>query len=114
MKILTGSNDDNNVTILAGANRTDIEIQEGSGDFYDVINPPFQLAEDEDLTLRLYIDKTIVELFVNDRQAAVVFTYGYLRKDPNMSIFTKDKNLSIKEIKAWKMKTIYEGDLTFY
>jgi sucrose-6-phosphate hydrolase SacC (GH32 family) len=112
--MLTGSGDDNNVTIRSGANRTDLEIQEGSGDFYDVINPPFQLAENEDLTLRLFIDKKVVELFANDRQAAAVFTYEYLREDPNISIFTKDDELTIREIKAWKMKSIYKGDLTFY
>ena len=114
IKMLSDKSDNNEVIILARANRKDIEIQEGSDDFLDVINPPFQLTENEDLTLRLYIDKTVVELFAKGRQAAAVFTFEYLRKHPNISIFTKDKDLTIKEIQAWKMKSIYEADLTFY
>jgi len=30
-----------------------------------------------------------------------------VRKNPNIKIFTKDKDLFVKEIHAWKMKSIY-------
>ena len=35
------------------------------------VNAPFELKEGEDLTLRVFIDKNLVEVFANDRQAAV-------------------------------------------
>lgn len=34
-------------------------------------------------------------------------------KSKRSIIFTADKDLSIKEIKAWKMKSIYEEDTVF-
>jgi beta-fructofuranosidase len=70
------------------------------------INPPFELKAGEELTLRIFIDKNLVEVFANDRQAAVV-SHASIRKNPNIKIFTKDKDLFVKEILAWKMKSIY-------
>ena len=71
------------------------------------INPPFELNDGEDLTLRIFIDKNLIEVFANDRQAAVV-SHPSIRKNPNIKIFTKDKDLVVKEIHAWKMKSIHE------
>jgi sucrose-6-phosphate hydrolase SacC (GH32 family) len=71
------------------------------------IKPPFDLAEDEDLTLRVFIDKKLIEVFANDRQAAAV-AHSDIRKNPNISFFTKDAPLKIKKAKAWKMKSTYE------
>ncbi len=71
------------------------------------INPPFELKDGEDLTLKIFIDKNLIEVFANDRQAAVV-SHASIRKNPNIKIFTKDKDLVVKEIHAWKMKSIYE------
>ena len=71
------------------------------------IDPPFQLKEGEDLTLRIFIDKNLVEVFANDRQAAAV-SHEYIRENPNISLFTKDADLVVEEVKAWKMKSIYQ------
>jgi beta-fructofuranosidase len=70
------------------------------------INPPFELKDGEDLVLRIFIDKNLVEVFANDRQAAAV-SHKTIRKNPNIKIFTKDKDLFVNEIHAWKMKSIY-------
>jgi sucrose-6-phosphate hydrolase SacC (GH32 family) len=70
------------------------------------INPPFELKDGEDLTLRIFIDKNLVEVFANDRQAAAV-SHGTIRKNPNVKLYTKDKDLLVNEIHAWKMKSIY-------
>ena len=73
------------------------------------INPPFELKDGEDLTLRIFIDKNLVEVFANDRQAAAV-SVSEVRKNPNISIFAKDDDLKVsrKIIKTWKMKSIYQ------
>ena len=51
--------------------------------------------------------KNLIEVFANDRQAAVV-SHVSIRKNPNIKIFTKDEDLVIKEMHAWKIKSIYE------
>jgi beta-fructofuranosidase len=87
------------ITITAGTGRTTLGV--GS------IEPPFELGGDENLTLRVFIDKNIVEVFANDRQAAVV-AHDHIRKNPNITLFTKDTDLNVKELKAWRMKSIYK------
>jgi len=99
INLLADENNNNALRITAGADMNTLNI--GS------IKPPFELAEGEDLTLRVFIDKKLVEVFANERQAAAV-DYEDIREHPNISLFTKDRELKVKEVKAWKMKSIYK------
>ena len=72
----------------------------------DYINPPFELQEGEDLTLRIFIDKNLIEVFANDRQAAVGW-HVYDSEDLHVSLFSKGGELKVKSVRAWKMKSIY-------
>ena len=51
-------------------------------------------------------DKNLVEIFANDRQGIAV-EHEHIRENPNISIFTGDKDLQVPKLKAWKMKSIY-------
>ena len=95
---------ENVVSITAGASRNTLSV--------GPIEPPFELKDGEDLTLRVFIDKNMVEVFANDRQAAVI-AHDEIRKDANISLFTDDRELVVKEVKAWKMKSTYEGNSVF-
>ena len=70
------------------------------------INPPFELEEGEDLTLRIFIDKSMIEVFANDRQAAVAW-HEYDPKDLHVSLFSKGGDLKVNKVCAWNMKSIY-------
>ena len=70
------------------------------------INPPFELKDGEDLTLRIFIDKSMIEVFANDRQAAVAW-HEYEPQDTHISLFSHGGDITIKSINAWKMKSIY-------
>ena len=70
------------------------------------INPPFELEEGEDLTLRIFIDKSMIEVFANDRQAALAW-HEYDPQDLQVSLFSKGGDLKVKNVSAWKMKSIY-------
>jgi beta-fructofuranosidase len=70
------------------------------------INPPFELKKGEDLTLRIFIDKDVVEVFVNDRQAAAN-VHKYDPKQVYVNLFAYQHGVKVKEVKSWKMKTIY-------
>jgi sucrose-6-phosphate hydrolase SacC (GH32 family) len=89
----------NGIRITAGAEKNSLDI--GS------IHPPFKLKDGEDLKLRVFIDKNLVEVFANDRQAAA-FAHEEIRKNPNISIFTNNKPLVVQEVNVWKMSSIYE------
>jgi sucrose-6-phosphate hydrolase SacC (GH32 family) len=98
LKILRDDNSDKALQITAGADSKTISIGK--------LEVPFQLKDGEDLTLRVFIDKNLVEVFVNDRQAAAV-SLDDIYSDTNISLFTNDAAVEVKEVKAWKMKSIY-------
>jgi len=102
--LLGDENGENGMSITAGAGMETLNI--GS------VNPPFELQEGEDLILRIFIDKNLAEVFANDRQAAV-FAHKHIRENPNISLFTRDKDVVVKEVKAWKIMSIYEGETVF-
>ena len=91
------------ISIIAGADRKSLRV--------GTIEAPFQVRRGEDLTLRVFIDKNLVEVFANDRQAAA-FAHKHIRKNPNIRLFAKDGDAAIRSIKAWKMKTIYQPPTT--
>ena len=99
IKFLGDDAGNESLTVLTGKDKKSLGI--------GAIYTPFELEENEDLTLRIFIDKNLVEIFANDRQAAVV-AHEHIRQNPNISIFTKDKDLQLAELKAWKMKSIYK------
>jgi beta-fructofuranosidase len=70
------------------------------------IKPPFELKKGEDLTLRIFIDKSMIEVFANDRQAAVAW-HEYDPKDISVSLFSQGGDLKVKSITSWKMNSIY-------
>ncbi|MEI8288226.1 MAG: GH32 C-terminal domain-containing protein [Verrucomicrobiota bacterium] len=68
---------------------------------------PFALREGEDLVLRVFIDKNLVEVFANDRQAAVG-EQNYVEGNTGIRLFSKGGDVAVKEVKSWKLKSIYE------
>lgn len=101
ISLLADDDGKNGMSIVAGADRKSLGV--------GTIKAPFELKDKEDLTLRVFIDKNLVEVFANDRQAAV-FAHKHIRKNPNISLFVKGGDAAVKSIKAWKMKTIYQPD----
>ena len=69
------------------------------------IQAPFELQEQEDLQLRIFLDKGMVEVFLNDRQAAVYMT-SHNKEHVGVSLFSKGGDLAA-EVKGWKMNSIY-------
>ena len=71
------------------------------------IKPPFELKKGEDLNLRIFLDKSMVEVFANDRQAAV-YMHQHDKENVGISLFSKGGDITVK-VKSWKMKSIYAG-----
>jgi beta-fructofuranosidase len=72
------------------------------------VNAPFALKEGEDLTLRVFIDKNLVEVFANDRQAAVTAA-RFVPENLTVSLFSKGGDVAVGKVTSWKMKSIYAG-----
>jgi sucrose-6-phosphate hydrolase SacC (GH32 family) len=74
------------------------------------VEAPFELKKDEDLVLRVFIDKNFVEVFANDRQAAVAAADRYVQEKTSVSLFSKGGDTVVPRVRSWKMKSIYTED----
>lgn len=63
---------------------------------------PLELKNGEQLVLRIFIDKSVVEVFANDRQAIGRSIYPVLGGS-RISLFSEGGNIDVKSIKAWEL-----------
>ena len=66
------------------------------------------LPKGEDVELRIFIDKYLVEIFANDRQAMVVSHAAYSGK-PDLNAFTVGVPTTIKKLEIWKLQPTNQG-----
>ena len=103
LHLLADESGQDGISIITGAGRKSLKV--------GTIEAPFEVRRDEDLTLRVFIDKNLVEVFANDRQAAV-FAHRQIRENPNVRLFAKGGDAAVQSITAWKMKSIYHPAIT--
>ena len=77
------------------------------------VNAPFELRDGEDLTLRIFVDKNLVEVFANDRQAAMNALKNHALQNTGAQLFAEGGDVKLREVTSWKMKTTYGGNLVF-
>ena len=68
----------------------------------NIESAPFQLKKGEPLVLRVFVDKGIVEVFANDRQAIGRSIYPKLG-GTGVKLFAKGSDVKILSIKAWEL-----------
>ena len=66
------------------------------------------LKEDDPLRLRVFIDKSIVEVFVNDKQCVAARVYPGRKDSVGVSIQSVGREAEVLELDAWQMKSIYD------
>lgn len=64
---------------------------------------PLVLKEGEKLSLRVFVDKSVVEVFANDRQAAMRRIYPTRPDSLGVSLFTQGGPAKVRAIKVWDM-----------
>lgn len=72
---------------------------------------PFNIAslpKGEDVDVRIFVDKFLVEVFVNDRQAMLAEHADY-RGRPGFSAFSIGAPTVLKKIEIWKLKPTNQG-----
>lgn len=66
---------------------------------------PFELNHGEDILLRVFVDRSIVEVFANDRQA-VVKQHEYAPGEVGVCLFSEGGKMNVREAKGWQMKAV--------
>ena len=64
---------------------------------------PLQLEPRETLRLRVFVDKSVVEVFANDRQAVIRRIYPTKKDSVNVVVFSKGGSVEIPKLEAWDM-----------
>ena len=64
---------------------------------------PFELKMGEILQLRVFVDKSVVEVFANDRQAVMRRIYPKREDSVGVALFSNGGATQVKSVKAWEM-----------
>ncbi len=66
------------------------------------------LAADEDLVLRIFIDKYLVEVFANDRQALLTAHMAY-QAASSLNLYTYGGPTTVKLVEIWRLQPTNQG-----
>jgi sucrose-6-phosphate hydrolase SacC (GH32 family) len=64
---------------------------------------PFSLKTGEKIHLRVFLDKSMLEVFANGRQCITQVLYPTLKDAVNVQVFADDAPVKVESIKAWKL-----------
>ncbi len=67
---------------------------------------PVVLDEGEPLKLRVFVDRSVVEVFVNGRQALAVRVYPSREDSAGVSLCSRGSSALLKSLDAWRMESI--------
>jgi sucrose-6-phosphate hydrolase SacC (GH32 family) len=71
---------------------------------------PFRLKSGDAADLRVFLDKSMLEVFANDRQAAVA-SHKYAEGRTGTQLISLDGATVATEVRGWKMKSTYVNGL---
>ena len=68
---------------------------------------PVSIGEEESINLRVFIDKSVLEVFVNGIQCVSVRVYPSLKDSTGVSLRSQGKDAELISLHSWQMKNIY-------
>jgi beta-fructofuranosidase len=69
---------------------------------------PVAIGRDEPLRLRVFVDKSVVEVFANGKQCVAVRVYPGREDSVGVSLRSQGQEAVLKSLDAWQMTNIYE------
>jgi beta-fructofuranosidase len=68
----------------------------------------FFMARDEPLKLRVFVDKSVVEVFVNGKQCVAMRVYPGREDSLGVSLRSQGAAAELRSLDAWQMADIYQ------
>ena len=68
---------------------------------------PLALAPDEALHLRIFIDRSIIEVFANDRQCLTLRVYPEREDSRGVALFSRGRPAQLRSLKVWQMRSVW-------
>ncbi len=69
---------------------------------------PVYIAPDEPLQLRVFIDRSVVEVFVNGRQCLATRVYPGREDSLGVSLRSQGQSTTLTKMEAWQMRSIWD------
>ena len=69
---------------------------------------PVYLKPNETLKLHIFIDKSIIEIFVNDKQVVTTRVYPGKKESVGISLKSQGRDATLISMDVWQMKSIYK------
>ena len=69
---------------------------------------PIRMARDEPLNLRIFVDRSIVEVFANDRQCLTLRVYPQREDSAGVSVFARGSDARLASFDIWQMRSIWD------
>ena len=64
---------------------------------------PFPLQHDGVLELKIFVDRSVIEIFVNSRVCLVQRVYPLRSDSTQFRVFSVDGRLQVKQLRKWEM-----------
>jgi len=71
----------------------------------------FRLKPNQNLQLRVFVDRSVVEVFVNDNQCVAVRTYPDRSDSTLVSLRSQGTSTRLISLDCWQMQNIYESSV---
>jgi len=68
---------------------------------------PVFIGKDEPLKLRVFVDRSVVEVFVNGKQCVAMRVYPGREDSVGVSLRSQGQDAQLKSLDAWQMESIY-------
>jgi beta-fructofuranosidase len=68
---------------------------------------PILLGEDEPLRLRVFVDRSVVEVFANGKQCVALRVYPDREDSTGVSLRAQGQDAVLSSLDAWQMQSIY-------
>ena len=68
---------------------------------------PLDVGDDENIELRIFIDKSIIEVFANERQCLTLRAYPDRDDSTGVSVFARGGTAKFSGIEAWQMESVW-------
>ena len=69
---------------------------------------PVFIEDDEPVRLRIFVDRSVVEVFVNERQCVAVRVYPEREDSRGVSLLSRGQEAELLSLDCWQMRSIYE------
>jgi len=69
---------------------------------------PVYIADDEPLRLHVFLDRSVIEVFVNERQCVAVRLYPGRKDSLGISLRAQGQDAALSSLDAWQMASIHE------